>query len=124
MKPAIQLEDVIECVAEFARGNKYCVNQRYHREHTPYGFSINEETFEHYVFNRDFLVIPVQFPEILLITAMTASKSTRKDGMMGHGRLHPRHEDSTHWATYHFFHDGTAPKWVKKTVNYDKSHYE
>jgi len=124
MESAIHFEDVIKSVVDFTRGDKYCADKCYHREYIPYGFSVNEETLEYYVFNRDYLVIPVKFTEKLLIKAMAASKITRKDKAMGHGRLHPYQTDLPGWSAYYFFDDGTAPKWFEETREYDKSSYE
>ncbi len=102
------------------------VKRAYDREHTPYGFCVNMKTYQHYLFNRDYLVLPTLLPPSLLVTAMATAQLVHKASQLGHGRYLPsiKPEEIADCVVYHFFHDGTAPKWKEKTRNYDQTPYE
>jgi hypothetical protein len=96
---------------------------RYEREFTPYGLCINGTSNAHYLFNRDYLILPFQMPRLLLHGALAVAMH-RRLGVDGHGRYRPVIKDPSEWMTGYFFNDGSAPQWRKKTYHYDQTKYQ
>ncbi len=112
--------------AAMQRQRMHNIKQKHHREFTPYGLCYHQKTYEHYLFNRDYLVLPLKLPELALIAIIEAGSAHERQGLAGHGRLRPKikEQDRSDWYTQMLFHDGTAPTWYKKTWDYDKTPYE
>jgi hypothetical protein len=98
-------------------------SRRYDREHTPYGICVNTRTSAHYLFNRDYLVLPLQLPPRLLRAALEGGFHHRRSAD-GHGKYRPEVAHPEEWMTAFFFNDRDALTWRKKTIDYDKSKYE
>ena len=103
----------------------YSAKFKYDREKTIYGVVVNETTGKHYCFNRDYLVLPVQFPPDIIREFKAISKKGSRVGVAGHGKFRPADiGDEEQCRTYFLFNDENPPNWAKQTISYDKSVYE
>ena len=86
-----------------------------YRQAAIYGVCIHDQSGAHYAFARDYVVLPVQFPEAAL-DAFELIARTIQPGRQGHGPLSLVFDrgltDSAGWETFYLFNDGNPPQWL------------
>ena len=91
--------------------------RRYPRAGTVYGVTFNTVTGEHYCFNRDYVILPIQ------LDALPEFRGSVQPGKL-HGWGPHCPIDISHWrvgdvATGFIFKDGCAPRWRHNRLAYE-----
>ena len=75
-------------------------------------YSKNKRILKHYLFNRNYAIIPFTMPTFLVKEAIDKAVHI-KMGDTGHGRFNIMPKPGEIWYTYFLFNDGNAPDWKK-----------
>jgi len=107
------------------KNSPYRKDKLYNKEKTIYGLCINLKSKEHFLFNRDYLVLPITLPDETIEHLKSICKGSTEDRIHGHGKFKPINlVDDGNWVTYFLFDDNCLPQWTKSSNNYDRSIYE
>ena len=83
------------------------------RSQVIYGLCVHASG-RHYVFRRDYLVLPVHLPDGAVRLLVSIASFSCANRCHGHGRYKPANlESEDGWTTYWIFNDATAPRWDK-----------
>jgi|GEM_PF-3610612 len=103
----------------------YKKRKKYNKETTVYGFCIHEKAKNHFLFNRDYLVLPVTLPDETMEQLKSIYKGSVQNKLHGHGKYKSNKIlDDGYWTTYFLLDDSNSPNWNKSSLEYKKSFYE